>query len=224
VPDIGVFELSQPTSKFPAPQTTTNFQVGTVYYADNFNFDADLYHISVNNNYTNEDCTLLGGPSGEQCFVNTGHATYQGLEGEATYAFQGNLEGAMVFVNGSYNYAKSGGLWLQASPFWTAAAGVIYKHNGWKFSLIDKTTGPQYADNFETPGYKIHAYSTVNLSAGYEFSHYEVNVTINNLLNDRSLAAINVADSAYLANQATSLNQVYFQAPLSVMGTIKVHY
>ena len=37
-------------SAFPKAETTTNYQFGTVYYADNFTFDADVYYIGVNNN------------------------------------------------------------------------------------------------------------------------------------------------------------------------------
>src|SRR4029077_10099727 len=49
VPDISSFEQKVPSKTFPKAQTTTNYQVGTVYYADNFTFDGDLYYIGVNN-------------------------------------------------------------------------------------------------------------------------------------------------------------------------------
>ncbi len=52
VPDISTFENSPPTAAggFPAPETTTNYQIGTVYYADQFTFDADAYYIPIHNN------------------------------------------------------------------------------------------------------------------------------------------------------------------------------
>ena len=44
-------------SRYPKAQTTTNYQVGTVYYADNFTFDADIYYIGVENNISFQSCT-----------------------------------------------------------------------------------------------------------------------------------------------------------------------
>ena len=41
--------------EFPAPETTTNYQFGTVYYADQFTFDADVYYIPIHNNYIAAD-------------------------------------------------------------------------------------------------------------------------------------------------------------------------
>ena len=53
IPDISAFENTPPTGpgSFPAPETTTNYQFGTVYYADQFTFDADVYYIPIHNNY-----------------------------------------------------------------------------------------------------------------------------------------------------------------------------
>ena len=98
-----------PSTTFPKAQTTTNYQVGTVYYADNFTFDADLYYIGVNNNIIFQPCNLppIIGPAGETCAINTGTATYKGIEGEGTYAFDGDLEGLSVFLNGSLNSSKT---------------------------------------------------------------------------------------------------------------------
>ncbi|HWX89893.1 MAG TPA: TonB-dependent receptor, partial [Rhizomicrobium sp.] len=47
VPDISAFEQKTVATSFPKAQTTTNYQAGTVYYADQFTFDADVYYIGV---------------------------------------------------------------------------------------------------------------------------------------------------------------------------------
>ena len=75
VPDISAFEGSSQTAVFPQPETTTNYQIGTVYYADQFTFDADLYYIPIANNYVSArraayDITV-------PCFVNNGSASYK---------------------------------------------------------------------------------------------------------------------------------------------------
>ena len=51
IPDISSFEQKTPeVAVFPKAETTTNYQVGSVYYADNFTFDGDLYYMGVDNN------------------------------------------------------------------------------------------------------------------------------------------------------------------------------
>ena len=134
VPDISAFEQKNPVDQFPKAETTTNYQVGTVYYADNFTADGDLYYIPINNNFVSVPCQQVGGPSGDTCFVNTGQALYKGVEGEATYAFSndfmgGFFNGLVVFVNGSINSGKSNGLYVKQAPTWTSAGGLIYKMN-----------------------------------------------------------------------------------------------
>ena len=86
VPDISAFEQSSSVLAFPKAQTTTNYQVGTVYYADNFTIDGDVYYIPVNNNIVFQDCSLapINGTPGNTCGVNTGQALFKGVEAEAT--------------------------------------------------------------------------------------------------------------------------------------------
>jgi iron complex outermembrane receptor protein len=161
VPDISSFEQAGVVAAYPKPQTTTNYQFGTVFYADNFDIDADIYYIDSNNtiqavkgSLTTPNCAV-----GDTCNENIGKAVYKGIEGEATYAFgddefNGLLSGLSVFTNGSLNSAKSMGVQLGSAPFWTAASGLIYKAHNWKLSLIDKVTGQQYLDaiNPTVPG------------------------------------------------------------------------
>jgi iron complex outermembrane receptor protein len=121
VPDLSAFEQTNITTTFPKAQTTTNYQFGTVYYADNFTIDADIYYIGVDNNISFQPCSQppFTGSPGESCATNTGTATYKGIEGEGTYSFDGDLQGLAVFVNGSLNSSKSGGKWLKQAPMWT---------------------------------------------------------------------------------------------------------
>ncbi|MHB1206737.1 MAG: TonB-dependent receptor [Rhodospirillaceae bacterium] len=221
VPDIGSFENSSgPITTFPQAQTTTNYQVGTVFYADNLTFDADLYDIPVNNN--------ISGAVGQTCAVNTGHALYKGVEGEATYAFErgtgGFFDGLSAFVNGSVMYAKSNNLWLKQAPGWTFAGGLMYKHDGWKFSVIDKSIGSQYSDNAQKQNYKIASYSNVSLTAGYTIGFAELSVSLDNLFDSRKPVSVSENDKTFQTNRLLSTDQYFFQAPRSVMGTIKVRY
>jgi len=173
VPDISSFEVTGNIDSFPKPQTTTNYQFGTVYYGDNFSVDGDIYYISSDNTIQTVPCNQATPPgnASDSCNINAGTVIYKGVEGESTYAFSddvfgGIFDGLAVFANGSINSAKahvnpldptSRSFQAQQAPFWTAAMGLIYKSDGWKLSLIDKITGQQYED---TPAKRYDIYGS----------------------------------------------------------------
>ena len=240
VPDLSAFEGSTQTSVFPKAETTTNYQVGTVYYANNFTFDADLYYIPINNNFISVPCSF---DMNETCFVNNGSATYEGVEGEGTYAFDnlfGNdVRGLSLFANGAVMRSVAGGsaktpsgssYWEPNAPFWTAALGILYQQpNGLKFGLIDKYTGQQYSDAANVKFYELPAYGDLSATVGYVFGDFEFDVTADNLTNSRVATVITEATAPVVGqpytppSNATSLDQYQFQAPRSVQFTLKAH-
>lgn len=234
VPDISAFEQSVPTAVFPKAQTTTNYQVGTVYYADNFTVDADIYYIGVDNNISFQSCTTppFTGPVGETCATNTGTATYKGIEAEGTYAFEGELQGLAFFLNGSLNSSKSGGKWLKQAPMWTSASGIFYKRDFWSLSLIDKLVGQQYSDNADTSFYKLGAYNVMDFKGSVAWQNLELSLGVYNLLNSRSLASVGINDKSPIggasvndyANRQSSLDQYYFQPSRSFQLSLKANF
>ena len=234
VPDISSFEQKVPSLTFPKAQTSTNYQAGTVFYADNFTFDADAYYIEVKNNISFQNCNLapIFGPAGFTCAINTGTAYYKGLEGEGTYAFQGDLDGLAAFVNGSLISGKSGGLWLKQVPMWTGAGGLTYKSGGLKVSLIDKVVGQQYSDNADTKFYKIGAYNMMDFKTSISVGNLELGLGIYNVLNARSIAARGIVDkapiggtSAYdIANRGGSQDTYSFLPSRSAQITLKASF
>ena len=237
VPDISSFEQAVPTTTFPKAQTTANYQVGSVFYADNFSIDADVYYIAVNNNIVFQACNLppFNGSASETCALNTGRATYQGVEGQGTYAFDGWLSGLSGFASGSYNSARTGHLMLSQAPLWTIADGLVYKTGIWKISLIDKVVGPQYSDNANTPFYKIHTYNNTDLKVGMVFGDFELGVGIYNLFNERNLLAVGINDkkttdggiasSVYdITHRGASLDQYYYAPPTNFQVTLKASF
>jgi iron complex outermembrane receptor protein len=246
VPDVSAFENSSPVSSgsFPSPQTTTNYQVGTVFYADNFTFDADVYVININNNYISATDS-----HGDTFYINDGKALYKGIEGEGTYAFGKygdlDLEGLSIFANGALMSSKQtgggavsgnnpeiyAGLWEPNAPRWTFAGGLMFKRDAWKFAIIDKVIGAQYADQLNDDNGRLPSYNNLNLTAGYTFGFAEASISIDNLLNSRSLISISPGDAkdvngskTVAAFGPTSQSQYFYQAPRSVMGTLKVSF
>jgi iron complex outermembrane receptor protein len=238
VPDISAFENSPPTGPngFPRPETTTNYQLGTVYYADQFTFDADVYYIPINNNYIVQTCSY---DASESCYVNNGRAAYRGLEGEGTYAFDEvdgfDLHGLSAFLNGALMSSKqtsgvTAGNWQPNAPMWTAAVGLLYQSPQWKFGLIDKLVGPQYSDTDNLKYYKIHSYTNVTATAGYTLpvqgvGSAELSVNVDNLLGTRNTTLITEANNNQAATSwQTSTDQYFFQAPRSVFVNLALRY
>ncbi len=229
VPDVSAFEANPPTARFPAAETTTNYQLGTVFYSDNFTFDADVYYIPVGNNYASLPCTY---DIAESCYVNNGSALYKGIEGEATYAFDKvfdvDLRGLSLFASGSIMSSKAtsgtyNGNWEPNAPKYTAAVGLLYKRDGFKFALIDKTTGPSYNDVQNYHYYILPSWNNVTATAGYSFDdHYEISVNVDNLLNTRATTVISEGGTG--TSLATSTDQYQFQAPISAFVSLKVHF
>jgi iron complex outermembrane receptor protein len=230
VPDISAFEAGgtgSPTTAFPAAETTTNYQVGTVYYADHFTLDADLYYIGINNNYISEACP---GDTNDTCFVNNGRAVYEGVEGEGTYAFDNllgmDVTGLSMFANGALmRSVAQTNLWEPNAPFWTAALGVLFQNSSWRFSIIDKYTGQQYSDVSNFKFYELPAYGDLSASIAYMFANYEIGINADNLTSSRATTLITEDGKgvALETNPATSNDQYFFQAPMSVMVTLKAH-
>ena len=234
VPDISSFEQAKPTTTYPKAQTTTNYQVGTVFYADQFTFDADLYYIGVANNITYQACNIapFTGSASETCALNTGNATYRGIEGEGTYAFEGDLEGLSVFLNGSVGSGKTGGFWIKQVPMWTSAQGIFYKRGPWKVSLIDKIVGQQYSDASNSNFYKLGAYSNMDFKASYGWESLEFGLGISNVLNSRSIGAVSVVDKTPIGgsrvddifNRGSSLDTYSFQPSRGFQFTVKARF
>ena len=257
VPDISAFEVNTPILSFPKPQTTTNYQFGTVYYGDNFSVDADVYYIKSDNTIQQDKCSNLNppGPASDTCNYNAGTVFYKGVEGEMTYAFDadqfdGLLDGLAVFVNGSLNSAKvhvdpnnNASAYVQdkQAPYWTSAAGLIYKANGFKLSLINKLTGQQYEDS---PGkrmndggfYKLPAYNMMDFTGTYDLGQMglvtdlEIGGGVYNILNSRSIVSVGINDKTLsgasvsdIANRMNSLDQYYFEPARSFQVTLKAH-
>lgn len=189
-PPLSVMYNFNPANNTVKPELSENFQFGTVYHGSHLSLDADVYSINFANKFAN---TKVGG---DTVFFNQGGVLYKGVEGQATYAFDNGLA---FFANGSRNYAKTKDTHKQiaTAPFMTAAGGILYKNGPIKASLIDKYTGVQYADNNETPVYRIPGYNTAILSLGYDFGMFKVEGTVSDLFNSRKVTNITVNGAPY---------------------------
>ena len=149
-------------------QTTTNYQVGTVFKADRLNADVDVYWIDINNYVSS---VTDPADSTNTLYFNSKGAVYSGLEAEVTYYVGAGLS---VYANGSLNRAvyktDSGapGFNVAQVPQSTGSVGVIYNHSGWFGSVAEKYIGPYvvYSSAMTNPDLGLYGQTTTTLRGG----------------------------------------------------------
>ncbi|WP_443192956.1 TonB-dependent receptor [Novosphingobium sp. KACC 22771] len=225
------------------PQTSTNYQVGTVWHGRKVSIDLDGYIINVNNKIaTATDTTAFSGT-----LANIGTVHYKGVEGQIAYM---PIEGLTLFGNGSYNYAHSGttNAQIAKAPFSTAAAGFIYKHKSLRVSFSQKFTGPQYATELftvkasvngvptsvtqftTTDGirlYRISPYSTGEFAISQDIGeHFRIGATVSNVFNSRAITAISNGGTTLVGGKTyyAGADQFSFLPPRSFMVDVRVKY
>lgn len=201
VPNISAFYVNNPQDSKVVPQTSTNYQIGTVFNAGHLTIDGDVYYID----FQHKIQTLTDLATNETYETNLGGATYKGIELQATYVLP---YGFSVFANGSVNEAKGkddplnpgyNGHQLAKAPRGTAALGVRSERHGvFKDgdSLIvtanDKLIGPQYAtaaSGTTAPTGLIKSFSQTDLSATYHLGHYSLQAQVLNLFDTQDITS-----------------------------------
>jgi iron complex outermembrane receptor protein len=229
-----------PTNAAPAPQTTTNYQVGFVHKDSRFTWDADVYYINFNNiiEQTNS-------PAGTAVYFNGGGAVYKGLEGEATlqldagfalFASGGLIRaqykaGNATYSNDNNQLAVGGPLTgnIPLVPQSTLAGGLLYKSHELVSSLIYNRVGAQnmFGDQNAYPQYDVKAYANVDWNTSYTFhdltpglSKLKLQLSVFNLANSRQVTYITPgAQSPTLSN-----DEYQWQAPRSYMVSFRATF
>jgi iron complex outermembrane receptor protein len=189
VPDLSMFYVNNPSLSTPKPQTSSNYQLGTVHQSQNLTFDADIYYIDFNNKIA------ASGNGNDLVYFNQGGVVYKGIEGAATY-YVGS--GFSLHANASMNSAKTKDTNLQVAkvPSSTSAFGLLYKANGLYGSVLAKTAGKQYAKDGEVAAYKIESYTLTDMTVGYLWKttgmlkNIKTQAGINNLFNKQDVTSI----------------------------------
>ena len=170
-----------------------------VYSRGNFTADADVYRVDATNLL--QQCG--SGVNTAECDV--GSAEYNGVEGEAAYAFD---FGVTLFGNGSSNTAKQTAGYGQGtgvnnpnaelpnSPRWTDAFGAIYNHGPLQASLIYKQSGAYVGGYVDATGatnngkaLTLPGYNTLDASVAYDFGRFRVKLQAFNLADNRAVTS-----------------------------------
>jgi len=230
VPSLSALYVTGANLQSLKPQYTTNYQAGTVYTHGAITADADVYLIDATN--LQVSCTVPNPPGPpEAAFCNAGKARYDGVEGEAAYAFD---VGLTLFANGSINNATqlanaanpAAGIAanpqqeLANAPAFTVAAGATFHHGPWQGTFTYKQSGPSvvYGNGvaFHLPGY-----NTMDLSGAYDFGHFKVQLQIFNLLDQRAITSFVPGASSLSLYQSGDNTGIYtFQAGQQIELTL----
>jgi iron complex outermembrane receptor protein len=245
-PTTGTYSAATQSSALAAvqPQTSTNYQLGSVWHGAKVSVDLDAYIINVNNKIASDtSTTAISG-----ALMNIGTVKYKGVEGQIAYL---PINGLTLFTNGSYNSAKSGttGAQVSKAPFTTAAIGAIYSRKGLRVSFSQKYTGPQFASEYQTVSssgstvfatmdgirlYRISPYSTGEFAISQEIGkNFRIGATVSNVFNSRAITSIsNSSSGASSVTTGTVKNQTgygtadqfSFLPPRSFMVDVRVKY
>ena len=219
VPFLGV---GSTTAAPPAPQTTTNYQVGAVHKSDRLTVDADVYYITMNNMQLNT------GTNANPNYTNAGGAVYKGAEAEATYmlgyglAAYGNLGlNSANFNSGNAAVGQPTGE-VPNAPRVTASVGALYNQGPWSVSLMYKHVGQQYNAKL---GGQLDAIDNTDLNVSYTFKDLGISGLKALKL---QFSAFNLANSQQIVGVTgplTSLSTQYqWQAPRSFMLSAKADF
>ena len=220
VPFLGV---GTPNSTLPAPQTTTNYQVGVVHVEDRLTVDADLYYIDVNN------LQQSSGTGNAIQYYNAGGAVYKGWETEGTYVLGAGFSayGAYSLNDSNYKTTNPGLTVGQAritnTPNMTAGLGLLYKEGPWSGSVIYKRIGQQQYSYSATGMPTLAPFNNVSLNMAYTFKEAVSSIGLKNLRAQFNVFNLtneqNVLTSTGLLSNPAS--QVTYEAPRSYMMSLK---
>ncbi|AHB10654.1 TonB-dependent receptor [Zymomonas mobilis] len=184
-PPLSVFQTQN--VGYVKPETTWNYQVGTVLQKKNWTISADGYYIDFSNYIASAQINVPNIGT-ETTYVNSGGAIYKGLEIEGQYAIG---YGVSLYGNYSVNSAhyKDSKIRVAASPKSLASFGVLYeKKDGPYFSFIGKYVGNHWGldSTTDTAGntvfknqYLIHSNITADMAFGWHFKNVGGNILRN---------------------------------------------
>ena len=229
-PPLSVLYVANPRFSNVQPERSTNYQAGFVFHGQRLSLDADVYSIEFSNKFAVDPTA----PASEgTVYTNIGGALYQGVEGQATLAITRDFA---LFANGSLNRAIASDTRRQLAnaPYMTAAGGVIVRHGPIRFSLIDKVTGAQFAQNAASSGdtlyrrYRIAPYNTTVLAASYELGPVRVGVEVTDLFDSQRVTSIAPSSKTALASigqpLANNYDQYYRQPGRAITGDITLRF
>ena len=165
------------------PQQTSNYQVGTTYQTRALSISGDLYYIDFSNMVASRNVGV------NTIYFNQGAVDYYGIEGESTVNVS---HGFNLYANGSLNVAKNRatGQPIANAPEATWALGVLYAHNNFTATVINKWVGRRFGDVGLQQG--LDPFNQLDFAATYTLDRpglppAKLKLQVNNIIDSRKI-------------------------------------
>jgi len=222
-PPLNAFFTAKPNDV--QPETTWNYQAGTVFRSDRLVLSGDVYYIDFGNYFTS-----YKDAAGDTIYTSAGSATYKGVELEGTFYVGGHVS---LYGNATVNSATyANHQWIANAPVGTGSLGLLYEdQSGLSGSLLTKFVGRQEGlDNVSNATgaatlidqYALPSYYYTDLAVSYAFQpeftqSTKLSFKIGNLFDQRTLIGYAGTDAAGPA--------LYWVLPgRSFFGTVEVKF
>ncbi|VVD75037.1 TonB-dependent outer membrane receptor FecA5 [Pandoraea pneumonica] len=207
------------------PQTSMAYQIGTVFKADRFTFNADAYLIEFSNYITKN------GSGANATYFNAGGVRYTGIEAEGnvllgsgfSFYANGSLNNATYTQNGTGSQIWKSGQRISFVPQYTAAVALNFDQGPWHAGINTKFVGSMYqGSNGAADGsiYKVGPYSVTSMMIARDFTNLSsvlkkvrVSFGIDNLFDTHRITD-NLGPAATDTSKGTDANQfLYYFVP-----------
>ena len=225
----------------PKQQRSTTYQIGTVYKANRFTFDADAYHIRFQNSYSSTIDNIPGDvDQGDTIYFLQPSSISKGIEFETNIALP---QGVNLYLNGTgssayysgelnagtqaapyYEQAPSG-LWVAQTPTDTETEGLTYQRRGFDLGLFNKRIGNERVDAGQYHNQAIIApFNTVNSYFNYTirnhsmFDQTKIRLSGTNLLDSHNIQSLSLAGTPVAPTIAGTTFANQFVATTAING------
>jgi iron complex outermembrane recepter protein len=225
IPPTSVFDVTGAlVATTPKPILSDTVQFGSVWKSQRATLDVDVYHISLQSDYS----STVDQATGETLYYQNGQLVSKGVEAESTVIAGGGLS---VYLNGTKGSAKytDTGLWAQNAPGDTETIGLTYNRGGWNVGFFNKRVGKMYNDNGAVhEAIPIDPFNITNLFLNYSlpgssrFSRSRIRLAVNNLTDSHAITAVSAASKTSNAPSPDDVLTLMSGRSVSVSLTIGV--
>jgi iron complex outermembrane recepter protein len=218
IPPSNVFDVTgAQVAVTPKPTVATTVQGGSVFQTNHLSFDADVYRIHFQNNYTSYRVTdPTKADFGDSYYYATPASNTIGFESEANLFL---VHGLSIIGNGTVGraqYEASAGqtlangtalaptpvAWVANAPSDTESMGMTYQDKGLNLGFFNKRVGRRWGDNSSVhQAVPLNSFWMNNLFFGYTvhrgslFDNSKIKLSINNLLDNHDIMSISPGKS-----------------------------
>jgi len=217
-------------SVLPDPIRTKTYQIGSVYQAQSYMIDADIFQTNATTSYSSAIDS-----SGYTYYYSSPSTTYKGIEASGNIVLGGgfNIYGSAMAYQATYDPT---GLSVANVPSDMEALGVFYRNNAWSIAGIVKRIGSLYQDNTKTTTvtnqwYSLDPIYLTNIYANYTFSNVpsymksaKIRFGVDNLFNKNYMVAFVPGSSTSTTPGVSTLDTVTYSSGIAAYASLILNF